>query len=141
MVFVTRLIRPVQSTHIYGAEWAGQSDSSWTRTDAASTFLDPQPAVNNGDGWSPFDDLMPWSGMEVVDDATAGKLVKIPKYWYKWTRSGSTMKLQIADGPEEGFHVSPPTRTEGTDRASGTWCMWAATTAPATTRARRAGGR
>lgn len=107
MVFVTRLIQPVQSTHIYGAEWAGQSDSSWTRTDAASTFLDPQPAVNNGDGWSPFDDLMPWSGMEVVDDATAGKLVKIPKYWYKWTRSGSTMKLQIADGPEEGFHVSP----------------------------------
>ena len=45
--------------------------------------------------------------MQIVDDATAGKLVKIPKYWYKWTRSGNTMKLQIANGPEPGFHVSP----------------------------------
>ena len=43
----------------------------------------------------------------VEDDAAAGKLVKIPKYWYKWARSGNTMKLQIADGPEDGFHVSP----------------------------------
>ena len=107
-VFISRLIKPIGTgVHIYGAEWAGQSDSSWARTDAASTFLDPQPAVKNGDGWSPFDDLMPWSGMEVEDDATAGKLVKIPKYWFKWTRSGNGMKLQISNGPEAGFHVSP----------------------------------
>lgn len=97
----------VTLTQVYGVEWDGTQSTVWSRTDAAETFVNPSPAVNNGNGSSPFDDLMPWSGMEVVDDATAGKLVKIPKYWYKWTRSGSTMKLQIADGPEEGFHVSP----------------------------------
>ena len=97
----------VTLTQVYGVEWDGTQSPVWSRTDAAELFTNPSPAVNNGGGSSPFDDLMPWSGMEMVDDATAGKLVKIPKYWYKWTRSGSTMKLQIADGPEEGFHVSP----------------------------------
>ena len=108
MIFIDpKLWQAKPTMNIYGAEWDGSSNPAWTRTDAAVDFPAPNPAVNNGNGSSPFDDLMPWSGMEVVDDATAGKLVKIPKYWYKWTRSGSTMKLQIADGPEEGFHVSP----------------------------------
>lgn len=40
-------------------------------------------------------------------DATAGVLVKIPKFWYKWTRSGKSMKLQIADAAVGGFHTSP----------------------------------
>ena len=109
-VFLSRVTgrTPAPSAgHIYGAEWAGQSDSSWARTDAASTFLDPQPAVNNGDGWSPFDDLMPWSGMEIAEDPTAGTLVSIPKFWYKWTRDGVKMKLQIADQPQDGFLTSP----------------------------------
>lgn len=92
---------------IYGAEWAGTSDPVWTRTDDSADFADPSPAVNNGDGFSPFDDLMPWSGMQIVEDLIAGTLVSIPKYWYKWTRSGNSMKLQIADGPASGFHVSP----------------------------------
>lgn len=98
---------PAPTAHIYGAEWDGSAATTWTRTDEASGFGNPSPAVNNGNGSSPFDNLMPWSGMMVEDDAAAGKLVKIPKYWYKWTRSGNTMKLQIADGPEDGFHVSP----------------------------------
>lgn len=94
-------------TTVYGAEWDGTSTTAWSRTDAAAGFVDPVPAVNNGNGSSPFDNLMPWAGMEIVDDATAGKLVKIPKYWYKWTRNGSRMKLQIADGEQDGFLVSP----------------------------------
>ena len=92
---------------VYGAEWDGTSKNTWTRTDAAVDFENPSPAVKNGDGSSPFDNLMPWSGMQIYEDATAGTLVSIPKYWYKWTRSGKTMKLQIADGPVDGFHVSP----------------------------------
>lgn len=95
------------SVHTYGAEWDGSSTSVWTRTDEAAGFSNPSPAVNNGNGSSPFDNIMPWSGMQIVDDATAGKLVSIPKYWYKWTRSGNTMKLQISNGPEDGFLVSP----------------------------------
>lgn len=108
MIFVDPKLWQVKPTmNIYGAEWDGSSNPAWTRTDAAAGFHDPNPAVNNGNGSSPFDDLLPWSGMVIEDDATAGKLVKIPKYYYKWTRSGNTMKLQIADGPEDGFHVSP----------------------------------
>ena len=101
---------------IYGAQWDGTSTSTWSRTDAAANFTDPIPAVSNGNGSSPFDNLMPWSGMERVEDTNAGTLVKIPKFWYKWTRSGSTMKLQIADGPADGFLVSPA----HADRGDGT---------------------
>ena len=93
--------------HIYGVQWDGTSTTKWSRTDDAELFSDPNPAVNNGSGSSPFDSLLPWSGMVIEEDATAGKLVKIPKYWYKWTRSGNTMKLQIADKETEGFHTSP----------------------------------
>ena len=92
---------------VYGAEWDGTSTTAWSRTDDAADFVDPVPAVGNGDGSSPFDNILPWSGMEIVDDAEAGKLVKIPKYYYKWTRSGSIMKLQISSTAGDGFLVSP----------------------------------
>ena len=92
---------------IYGISWDGSSSSAWTRTDAAELFTDPVPAVSNGDGSSPFDDILPWSGMEIVDDATAGKLVKIPKYYYKWTKTGTAMTLQISTKQYDGFHCSP----------------------------------
>ena len=96
----------VSFSQIFGVEWDGTSTSVWSRTDAAELFTNPSPAVNNGGGSSPFDDIQPWAGMQIVDDAV-GKLVSIPKYWYKWTRSGNTMKLQISNGPEPGFLVSP----------------------------------
>ena len=98
---------PAAPGHIYGAEWDGSSATTWARTDDSAGFTDPSPAVNNGNGSSPFDDLLPWSGMVIEDDASAGKLVKIPKYWYKWTRTGNAMKLQISDAPQDGFLTSP----------------------------------
>ena len=91
---------------IFGAEWAGTSSPVWTRTDDAALFSDPVAAVNNGNGSSPFDTIMPWAGM-VREERTGGTMVKIPKYWYKWTRDGAKMKLQIANGAVEGFFVSP----------------------------------
>lgn len=99
----------VKASSIYGVQWAGGSSSAWTRTDESANFSDPQPYYSGMSGTpsSPFDNLMPWSGMEIVDDAGAGKLVKIPKFWYKWTRSGSSMKLQISDSEQTGFYVSP----------------------------------
>ena len=99
----------VKASSIYGVQWAGGSSSAWTRTDESANFADPQPYYSGMSGTpsSPFDNLMPWSGMEIVDDADAGKLVKIPKFWYKWTRSGSSMKLQISDSEQTGFLVSP----------------------------------
>ena len=94
---------------VYGSEWDGTSTSAWTRTDGAANFTDPQPYYSGKSGTpsSPFDNIMPWSGMEIVDDTAAGKLVKIPKFYYKWTRDGSKMKLQISATPQNGFLVSP----------------------------------
>ena len=93
-------------TRIYGVSWAGTSATTLTRTDDAAGFADPVPALSNGSGSSPFDSCMPWSGM-VKENRTGGVMVKIPKFWYKITQNGSGVKIQIADGPVEGFSVSP----------------------------------
>ena len=94
---------------IYGAEWAGTSDPSWTRTDAAVGFSSPNPyyAGMSTTPSSPFDNIMPWSGMRRVTDANAGELVEIPKFYYKWTRDGVKMKLQISMSQFDGSYVSP----------------------------------
>jgi len=97
----------VSRIQIYGVEWDGTSTTKWTRTDDAAGFADPNPAVKNGDGSSPFDGLQPWAGMVKVEDSEAGMLVAIPKFWYKWTKNGNSLKLQIADGQTDGFNVSP----------------------------------
>jgi len=96
-------------TAIYGAEWAGTSDPAWTRTDDAVGLADPNPYYvgMTGDPSSPFDNIMPWSGMEAVEDTEAGTLVKIPKFYYKWTRNDPAMKLQISMTKHEGFLCSP----------------------------------
>ena len=93
--------------HIYGVLWDGTSSTVLSRTNDAQDFTDPVPAVSNGNGSSPFDTLQPWAGMTRETDSAAGELVKIPKYWYKWTKSGNTVALQIADKEVEGFSVSP----------------------------------
>lgn len=93
--------------HIYGVQWDGGTATRLTRTDEAAGFSDPSPAVSSGSGSSPFDTLRPWSGMVKSKDSAAGTVVAIPKFYYKWTKSGNTMKLQIANKPVAGFLVSP----------------------------------
>ena len=93
--------------HIYGAVWDGTSSTSWTRTDDAVGFNDPVPYLSGASNYgSPFDDLMPWSGM-VKEERTGGTMVKIPKFFYKITQDGDSIKIQIANREVEGFHVSP----------------------------------
>lgn len=114
MIFIDPKLWAVKKVHIYGVEWdwdTGNSTSG-TRTDDSALFADPNPAVNNGSGSSPFDNLYPWSGM-VKETRTGGVMVKEPKYWYKWTKTGKKLKLQIADGPVEGFHVDPVNMDRG----------------------------
>lgn len=114
MIFVDQKLWAVKRVHIYGVEWdwdTGNSTSG-TRTDDSALFADPNPAVNNGSGSSPFDNLYPWSGM-VKETRAGGVMVKEPKYWYKWTKTGKKLKLQIADGPVEGFHVDPVNMDRG----------------------------
>jgi len=98
----------VKNVTIYGVEWDGSSTTLLSRTDAAANFTNPVPYVAGAQSYSsPFDNLMPWSGIERVANASAGELVKIPKFWYKTTFSGSSFKLQIADAETDGFSVAP----------------------------------
>ena len=94
--------------HIYGVSWDGSSTTAWTRTDEAAGFTDPVPYVAGASSYgSPFDNLLPWSGMTRVTDSEAGEMVRIPKFWYKITQSGNGLKIQIADKETDGFSVSP----------------------------------
>lgn len=92
--------------YIYGVSWAGGTSASMTRTDDAANFASPVIGKGSTKGSSPFDNCYPWNKMEVVSDGT-NTWVSIPKFWYKWSKSGSTMKLQIADKAVPGFYVSP----------------------------------
>lgn len=94
---------------IYGAEWSGGSSPAWTRTDDAASFADPVPYVGGASNYgSPFDNIMPWAGMQIVEDAEAGTLVSVPKFWYKLSGGGgSPLKIQIANHAVSGYSVSP----------------------------------
>lgn len=103
---------------VYGAVWDGSADTSWTRTDDAASFADPQPyyAGMIGTPSSPFDNIQPWAGMVRSTDANAGEVVAIPKFYYKMGHaSGMTgLKIQIAPASNgadwataNGFKVSP----------------------------------
>jgi hypothetical protein len=99
---------------VYGVEWDGTSTTSWSRTDDAEGFTDPNPyysGMTTTPG-SPFDGIQPWAGMQ-KSTRTGGVMVSIPKYYYKLTKSGTKMKLQIvpkeysAYAKSEGYFVSP----------------------------------
>ena len=114
MIFIDPKLWAVKRVHIYGVEWDWTSSgpTAGTRTDDAVDFGAPNPAVGNGAGSSPFDNLYPWSEM-VKETRAGGVMVKEPKYWFKWTKTGKKLKLQIADGPVEGFHVDPVNMDRG----------------------------
>lgn len=100
---------------IFGASWGGSSSTVLTRTDDAATFANPDPYVAGGShpGSSPFDNLMPWSGM-TVETINDNVLVKIPKFWYKITTgTGNAISFQIANYPADGFNVSPAHQDRG----------------------------
>lgn len=92
---------------IYGVEWDGTATTTWTRTDAAANFEDPNPYVSGATNYgSPFDNIMPWAGM-TIEERTGGTCVKIPKFWYKLTQNGNDLKIQISASQQEGFSISP----------------------------------
>lgn len=103
---------------IYGISWDGSSSPVWTRTDSAAEFDSPNPYYANMTDTpsSPFDNILPWSGMVRVTDSEAGELVAIPKYYYKWTKSGDAMTLQVSSENFKGSYVSPA----HADRGDGT---------------------
>ena len=103
----------VNFVNIYGASWDGTSTTKWTRTDKAAGFIDPVPYVAGAGSYSsPFDNLQPWAGMTKTT-RSGNSMVAIPKFWYKLTKSGSSIKIQIADQATAGFSVSPAHMNRG----------------------------
>ena len=94
---------------IYGVDFTNMATTSkCTRTDAAANFADPQPAVAGGIGSSPFDNIMPWSGMVRSTDPNAGEVVAIPKFYFKWETDGTNATgLKISMEKKPGFKTSP----------------------------------
>lgn len=92
--------------NVYGVIWDGSSSTKLTRTNDSENFSDPVPALNGVGGSSPFDDCYPWSEIERVT-IDGNELVKIPKFWYRIVKHNNELAFQIADGPVEGFNVSP----------------------------------
>ena len=101
----------------YGIDFTNMAAASkCTRTDAAANFADPQPAVAGGTGSSPFDNIMPWSGMVRSTDPDAGEVVAIPKFYFKWETDGTKATgLKISMEKKPGFKTSPA----HTDRGDG----------------------
>lgn len=93
--------------NIYGVSWDMTVSNKLTRTGASASFADPVPCVNGVGGSSPFDGLMPWAGMEIVEDELGGTLVAIPKFWYRITKVDGALSFEIADAATDGFYVSP----------------------------------
>lgn len=91
--------------HIYGVSWA-KTGNVLTRTDDAKNFNEPSVATGTTGGSSPFNSCYPWNQITKVVDGN-NTLVKIPKFWFKWTNSSSALTLQIVDKPLNGFYVCP----------------------------------
>lgn len=92
--------------NVYGVIWDGSSSTKLTRTNDSEKFSDPVPALGGTGGSSPFDSCYPWSEIERVT-IDGNELVKIPKFWYRIVKHNNELSFQIADGPVEGFNVSP----------------------------------
>lgn len=95
-----------QRPHIYGVSWSGGTSPTMTRTDEAANFATPTIGTGTTKGSSPFDKCYPWSDI-TTETINSSVLVKIPKFYYKWTSSGSTLKLQICNKKIDGFFISP----------------------------------
>lgn len=143
-------------TSVFGVSWDSSNPSTaLTRLTKANDpnklvtvdiTTEPVPAVGTGSGSSPFDNYMPWMGMEecTLNNAT-GKvsskkgdpgfkrtsidrpvMVKIPEFYYKIERVGSIFRYYIADGPVDGLSLHPGSgdnylaRYEAGEASSGT---------------------
>lgn len=132
------LVIPVNAafTRVWGVMWDfSNSNTAMTRltkgTDPnglvteGALSAEPQAAVGNTGGSSPFDEWLPWAGMEEYNIDAGGTKIKfgsdgfsrkdkdtlvfIPKYWFarKDDTSGKKICWYVADGPADGLEVHP----------------------------------
>ncbi len=98
---------------IYGVRWDRSGSTKLTRTDDAADFSEPVPAIGGTGGSCPFDYILPWAGIQKIEDAAAWTMVVIPKFYYRWVDSSDALTLQIASEPVSGFSVSPAHMARG----------------------------
>lgn len=131
----SRMIDIESLTSVFGVSWDSSNPSTaLTRLTKANDpnklvtvdiTTEPVPAVGTGSGSSPFDNYMPWMGMEEYNvDVQAGAvgakkgdsrfsrsnnavMVKIPEFYYKIEKSGSVFRYYVADGPVDGLSLHP----------------------------------
>lgn len=149
-------VRVESLTSVFGVSWDSSNPSTaLTRLTKANDpnklvtvdiTTEPVPAVGTGSGSSPFDNYMPWMGMEEYNIInTSGKvlnkkgesgftrtnisvpvMVKIPEFYYKIERVGSIFRYYVADGPVDGLSLHPGSgdnylgRYEAGEASSGT---------------------
>ena len=107
---------------VYGIVWDKTNDGSdpqnpaITRTDDSASFSNPNPYYSGMSETpsSPFDTLQPWAGM-VKETIDGNSMVKIPKFYYKIVNGSDSMTIQIADGPKNGFKISPAHRAQNSN--------------------------
>lgn len=123
----------VLSAFIVGVAWdASNPSTEMTRLTTESDpkgyvntdiTEEPAPALGAEEGSSPFDSIMPWSGMEeynIIDGAVAYKrgdsgfsrssydtMVYIPEFWYKTVFEGSKRYYYVSSDAVEGFEKHP----------------------------------
>ena len=92
---------------IYGVQWQnGQEDPAWIRTEDSSGFGSCVPYTPETTGSSFFDNLYPWCEMQICDRA-GGKMVSIPKFYYKIAIEGGIINVKIATTQTSDFQISP----------------------------------
>lgn len=120
---------------IFGVVWTYSNSSTAlariTKTNDPNNYVNtdittsPSPAVGTGSGSSPFDDYMPWKGMDeynIVDNTIGAKrgesgfsrssndvMVYIPEFYYKVIDDSSSSKryFYIANNATTGFEKHP----------------------------------
>lgn len=131
MAKVLNMAAPSATNNIYGVSWnTAAASSKLTRLADAAGFADPVAALGAGAGSSPFDNILPWSGMKECNivsgvvtayrgDATFSRtandtFIEIPKFWVKF--DGPTLRNSyISSSPQEGFFVHPAFMRRGVE--------------------------
>lgn len=103
-------LRGAKTAAVYGVEWDySQSSTKLSRTNEAATFADPVPATDlTTVGTSPFDNVLPWSGMKRVQIGT-DEMVYIPEFYFRVEddQINQKMRWKITSEPKEGFSLHP----------------------------------
>lgn len=91
----------LEKTKIYGVDYAGQSNPTLTRTDAAVGL---GYTIGTSEIESDFDRCFPWCEMKEVTDEFGNVFIRIPKFYTKVTKnSDGTYKHQISGCRYDGF--------------------------------------